>query len=167
MSAPVVAIVGYSDTGKTTIAVSLVRLLSQRGYRIVAVKHAHEGHDLGPARKDTSKLFAAGASKVIASSPGQLTATERVAGDTSLEEIVATLKDGYDLVIAEGFKGSSVPKVLVTRRGFPLPAVDSVIAVVGEAPEGGALPVFNPRRIEALADFLVTRLVEGAVNKRR
>ena len=161
MNIPVVAIVGFSDSGKTTAAMALVRILSQRGYHIAVIKHAHEGHDVGPALKDSDKLFAAGAAVVIASSPGQITATERVEGDTPLEAIVVSLHSEYDLAIAEGFKSSSVPKVLVTRQGVPTPTVDGVIACVADGPVQG-LPVFTPLQMEALADFLLERLIKAA-----
>ncbi|MBI4203264.1 MAG: molybdopterin-guanine dinucleotide biosynthesis protein B [Chloroflexi bacterium] len=159
MTVPVIAIVGYSNTGKTTTASALVAVLTRRGYRIAAVKHAHGGHRLEPALKDSEKLFAAGAAKVITSSSGQVSATERVEGDLSLEGVLALAGDGYDLVVAEGYKGSSAPKVLVIRPGIPLPQVDSVIAWVTDGPAMGDVPAFSPNQMEELADFLVARLV--------
>ncbi len=43
MTVPIVAIVGYSDSGKTRVASALVGLLTQRGHRVAAFKHAAHG----------------------------------------------------------------------------------------------------------------------------
>lgn len=154
MTAPVVAIVGYSDSGKTRVATALVGILSGKGYRVAAVKHCHDGHEFAPPHKDTARLFAAGAATVIASSPGQLTTTQRVEGDTSLEKIVASLGDSYDLVIAEGFKGSTVPKVLVMGKEPVTPAPAGVIAVVSDTPGDQGVPSYTFTQIDALACYL-------------
>lgn len=150
MTVPVVAVVGYSGSGKTRVASALVRILTAKGYRIVAVKHAHHGHQVDLPGKDTAKLFHAGAAKVIAVSPGQVTSIERSGGEMSLDQAVAAHGGGYDLVIAEGFKGASVPKVLVA--GMEPLLLESVIAVVSDAPlQDTGAPVYSFADMDALA----------------
>ncbi len=153
MTTPIVAIVGYSDSGKTRVATALVRILTRKGYRIAAVKHCHDGHQLDLPEKDTAKLYAAGAARIVAVSPGQVTSVQRTEGEPSLEEIAASVGQGYDLVLAEGFKGSSPPKVLVAGNE-PLTAT-SVIAFVSDSPVAGdGKPVFTFAEMERLARLL-------------
>ena len=155
MTLPVIAVVGYSDSGKTRVVSALVRVLSQQGHRVAAVKHCHEGHQMDTPEKDTAKLFAAGAETVIASSPGQITSIERVEGDTPLEEIVASLDSrdsSYDLVVAEGFKGSSVPKVLVLGEEPVVPRPSNVIAEVSDTGESGDVPCYTFDQSQSLAE---------------
>lgn len=49
-----VGIVGYKNSGKTTLARALVQELVRRGHRVAAVKHSSEGMDF--PGKDTAKL---------------------------------------------------------------------------------------------------------------
>lgn len=156
MVPPTIAIVGYSNSGKTRVAATLVRILSERGYRIVAVKHCHHGHQIDPSNKDSTRLLAAGATQVIASSPRQITSIRRVDGDLALEQLTALLDTEYDLVVAEGFKNSSVPKVLVlgTEPISPWPA--EVIAVVAADPIQSNVPVYTFEEIDKLAEQILS-----------
>ena len=151
MTPPVVAIVGLSDSGKTRIAVALIELLAAQGYRIVAVKHGSHGHQVDRPATDSARLYAAGAIRVVLSSPGQITSIERTEADTTLEEIAASLDSSYDLVIAEGFKGSTVPKVLVVGDEELIPPPENVIAVVGEHVTGEDVPHYSFEEAEGLA----------------
>jgi molybdopterin-guanine dinucleotide biosynthesis protein B len=159
MTVPVVAIVGYSDSGKTRVATALTRILVDSGYRIAAVKHCHHGHQLDNAGKDTADLAAAGASPVVASSPGQITTIQSVEGDASLEEIVASIDAVYGLVIAEGFKRSTVPKVLVLGDEVIEPPPSNIIAVVGDGGPDIGVPRYGFDDLEALAGQLLNDLV--------
>jgi molybdopterin-guanine dinucleotide biosynthesis protein MobB len=126
------------------------------------VKHCHDGLDLGPPEKDSALLFAAGATSVTASSPGQVSTVARVDGDLELERIVASLDGGHDLVLAEGFKRSGVPKVLVEGPEAITPPVDGVIAVVGEGSGPGAdIPRFGFDDMNALVGLIEERIPTG------
>lgn len=119
----IIAIVGYSDSGKTTVASYLVQELTSRGFRVAAIKHCHSGHDIGKPNSDTTRLFQAGATSVTASSPGFKTKTDRVDGDTSLEDLALQMDGQFDLILAEGFKSSAVPKILVSNEAKPPPTL--------------------------------------------
>ncbi|MBI4340514.1 MAG: molybdopterin-guanine dinucleotide biosynthesis protein B [Chloroflexi bacterium] len=158
MTTPVIAIVGNSDSGKTRVAAALVSILSGKGYRVAAVKHCPHGHEVAPQPKDTARLFAAGAHAVVASSPGQITVTRRTEGDALLEAIVASLGGGYDVVIAEGFKGSSAPKVLMVDNEPLSPPPESIIATVRDKPVDGPVPSYTFGQMDALTLYLESRL---------
>jgi molybdopterin-guanine dinucleotide biosynthesis protein MobB len=152
MITPVVAVVGYSDSGKTRVASSLISMLTERGYRIAAVKHCPHGHDTVPANRDTDRLYAAGATAVVASSPDRLTKVERVAGDSSLEQVVSAMGIGIDLVVAEGFKSCAFPKVLVANGWGRQPIPEDVIAIITDQPGSSELPTYGTGELNKLAD---------------
>jgi len=110
---PVIAIVGHSDAGKTTLIEKLLPELDRRGYRAASVKHAHHGFQLDQPGKDSWRHQAAGSHTVILIGPGQMAMVKKKAGAT-LDDAAAFAAD-CDLVIAEGFKRAAVPKVEVFR----------------------------------------------------
>ena len=70
----------------------------------------------------------------------------------SLGGIVASLGSSYDLVVAEGFNSSAVPKVLVLRRVRTLPRPQGLIAVVSDQPAVGGVPCYGFDDLDRLAE---------------
>ena len=62
---PVIGFSAYSGTGKTTLLKNLLPLLSERGYRIGMIKHAHHNFDIDHPGKDSYELRHAGATKML------------------------------------------------------------------------------------------------------
>ncbi len=89
------------------------------------------------------------------SSPGMVTRTALHPGDLSLDALVAGLSSAPDIVIAEGFKTSDVPKVLIESSEALVPYPSNVVAVI-PAPENSpaAVPSFSMERLEDLATFV-------------
>ena len=129
MATPVITIVGYSNSGKTTVATELIRILDEMGYKIAAVKHCPHGHDIDREGSDTQRMALAGASAVVSVSPDKLTRIEWTDTDSSLQRIAATL-NGFNLVIAEGFKDSAAPKVVIRKGGCAVSFNEGVFAIV-------------------------------------
>ena len=89
-----------SGVGKTTLAEALVEMLASRGLRVAAVKHVHHGVDYRV--KDTGRLMAAGAGRVVAVGPGEYMVVER--GRLGFWDAVALAARGVDAVVVEGFR---------------------------------------------------------------
>lgn len=163
MMPPTIAIVGYSNTGKTRIATALIRNLAARGLRVAAVKHCHHRLQADPPGKDSAKLLAAGAARVIASSPGQVASVQQVEGDLLLDQVVALLDNSYDLIVAEGFKASTAPKVLVLGAEPMSPWPTGVIAVVSPHPVDPPtpVPVYSFEDVDRLAGQILKESYKG------
>jgi molybdopterin-guanine dinucleotide biosynthesis protein MobB len=102
----VISVVGTKKTGKTTLATALVRSLKQHG-KVGTIKNM-AGHPID--RGDTSRHFEAGADTVIGLGDGQL----KLKRGGTLESALAELeRDGMDFAIVEGFKQSSLPKIVL------------------------------------------------------
>lgn len=160
---PVISIVGYADSGKTTLVVKMVRILKERGYRVAALKHAHHGYAVDARGKDSDLYYEAGADKVILAGPGSITVHERLNTSLNLADICAKIDD-VDLIIVEGFKREPGPKVGVYRDGYSVGlVVDGLIAVVSDRRLEMGVPCFAPDQMDELVEFILAYLSAPAV----
>lgn len=121
---PRFGIVGWKDTGKTTMTARLVQELGRRGYVVATVKRAHGGFDIDKSGTDSHIHRMAGAREVAIVS-GQRWALMHENGDgepeAPLNDIVARLSP-CDLVLVEGYKTENHPKIEMrhARQAEPL-----------------------------------------------
>lgn len=113
---PIVAVVGKSNSGKTTLIEKLIPELNKRGYRVATVKHHTHALEIDTPGKDSWRHKQAGALTTFISTPGALGMVHSADGDMTPEEIRDRFIDDADLVLAEGFKLLSVPKIEVFRK---------------------------------------------------
>lgn len=157
--APIVCLVGVSDSGKTTLIVRLVEHLVGRGIRVATVKHASHGFQMDQPGKDSYRHFHAGAEAVLVSSPGAyaLVARRPDREEGPLEELLPLLPP-VDLVLVEGFKGSAFPTIEVHRQGSGrerIPHLAHRVAVVSDQPVNEDLPWFHLDDTEGIADLVL------------
>ena len=159
---PLVAIVGNSDSGKTTLIEKLIPALKERGHMVGTVKHTHHGFKMDQEGKDTWRHQTAGADTVVAVSPRRIALVKTSPLD-SLEAAFPYLED-RDVVLAEGFKGGRCPKIEILRKAAgsqPVCLEDPrLIALVTDVEIDTALPVFGLDDVEAIVDFIETRIVK-------
>jgi molybdopterin-guanine dinucleotide biosynthesis adapter protein len=163
VSPPLFGVVGWKNSGKTTLMARLIAELTKRGYAVSVVKHAHERFEIDHPGRDSFKLREAGACQVALSSPRRF-ALMRELGDKpemTFAEVLA-YAGPCDLVLVEGFKREDFPKIEIRSDGassreplhenFP-----HVVAIASDRPEqeGKSLPVFQLDDIAGMADFIV------------
>ena len=103
----VISVVGTKKTGKTTMVAALVASLAKHG-KVGTIKNM-AGHAVD--RGDTKRHFDAGADVVIGLGEARLKVTREL-GD--LESALAELEaEGVDYAVVEGFKHSSLPKIVM------------------------------------------------------
>ncbi len=142
--AKLLGIAGYSGSGKTTLLEKVIPLLRQRGVSVSVIKHAHHNFDIDRPGKDSFRHREAGAQEVLIASGHRWALMHELRNEPepSLEELCARLSP-CDLVLIEGYKFSSIPKLEVNRAetGHPLlyPNDPQIIAVVTDRRE--PLPV--------------------------
>jgi molybdopterin-guanine dinucleotide biosynthesis protein B len=156
----VIGIAGWSGAGKTTLLAKLIPRLVARGVRVSTVKHAHHGFDVDQPGKDSHTHRMAGASEVLVSSATRWALVHELRGapEPSLAGLLAKLAP-VDLVIVEGFKRGSHPKLEVHRAALgkpPLhPGDPHIVAVVSDAPAAARVPVVKLDDIDAIADLVL------------
>ncbi|MGE0629551.1 MAG: molybdopterin-guanine dinucleotide biosynthesis protein B [Hyphomicrobiaceae bacterium] len=161
---PLIGIVGWKNSGKTTLATSLIGAFTRRGLRVASVKHAHHDFQIDNDETDSARHRRAGAAQVaVVSSRRWALVTELgSAPEPDLADIVARLEP-CDLIIVEGYKAASIPKIEARRRAArdhrPLSGEDpNVIAIAADHPvPDERLPVFDLSAIEQIADFIAGR----------
>lgn len=155
---PSAAIVGFSNSGKTTLLEKLIHEMVLRGIRVGTIKHDVHGFDMDRPGKDTWRHKQAGASTTIISSPRQIGMVMDVNHDHDPLELISLMPD-MDLVLFEGYKSADIPKIEVFRmevsekifcKGDP-----NLIAVVSDRTHDIAVPCFGHDDIGAIADFLI------------
>jgi molybdopterin-guanine dinucleotide biosynthesis protein B len=163
MSTPPTAfgLAGWSGSGKTTLVRALVPALVARGLRVSTVKHAHHDFDVDQPGKDSYEHRHAGAGEVLVSSARRwaLMHEHRGAPEPTLDELLAKLSP-CDLVLVEGFKGETHPKLEVYRPSVGKPRlageVPGVVAVASdETVDGGGLTVLDLNDVDAVAAFIL------------
>ncbi len=158
---PVVAIVGGSKVGKTTLIEKLIPELASRGHRVATVKHTYQDIAIDEPGKDSRRHIDAGSRATIISSPDRLALVKPVAADAPLDEVVALFAEDYDIVIAEGFKNESVPKIEVHRRdaGPRLENAEGVLAVASDEPLHGPERRFSLDDVAGLAGLIEEEII--------
>ncbi len=154
-------IAGYSGSGKTTLLEKVIPLLKQQGLRVSVIKHAHHNFDIDRPGKDSFRHREAGASEVLIVSGHRwaLMHELRDEPEPSLEDLCARLSP-CDLVLIEGYKFSSIPKLEVHRAetGHPLlyPNDPHIIAVVTDSKAVLAIPTLDIDAPRQVADHILT-----------
>jgi molybdopterin-guanine dinucleotide biosynthesis adapter protein len=160
----VVAVVGRSGAGKTSLLEALIPAIRGHGLKVATIKHhAHPGLDIDHPGKDTWRHARAGSDQVILAAPDRLASIRRLQAPLTPDELLAEVRD-VDLVLAEGFRQSDWPKVEVLRRAVtpqPLCRPDELLALVCDQPVDLPVPRFAFGDVAALAEFLVRRLRPG------
>lgn len=159
---PIVSIVGWSNSGKTTLIEKLIAELTTRGYRVATIKHNRHGFEIDHERKDSWRHKHAGAVTTIVASPSRVAVIEDVERDYGIGELASRYIRDADIVLAEGFKENPFPKIEVYRtelkRERLIAPGDNLIAVAVD--EMGAAvadaPCYDRDDVTNIAD-----LVEG------
>ena len=156
----ILGIVGWKNSGKTTLVEALVREMTARGLRISTVKHAHHAFDIDAPGKDSHRHREAGAHEVIVASGERWALMHELRGapESPLEELIAKLAP-CDLVLVEGFKRGGHPKIEVARftreEGLIADQDDAVIAVATDNPVlAGRYPSLPLNDAAAIFDFI-------------
>jgi molybdopterin-guanine dinucleotide biosynthesis protein B len=147
-----IGIVGYKDSGKTTLIQALAPELRYRGHKIAAVKHASHGIDM--EGKDTVKLTES-AHQVAFISP-----TESIAlwkGTKALEDILRYVD--ADIILLEGFKTEKTFPKIACLKGEPedrdlFDGLTLCAVGPGDEAQGFHVPILDSDDIEKIADLV-------------
>lgn len=162
---PIFGIIGWKNSGKTTLMARLVEEFTRRGYVVSAIKHAHHSFDIDHPGRDTYKLREAGARQVAIVSPRRWALMHELGDEEepSFSEILSHIGSS-DLVLVEGYKGGPFPKIEArsnrSRTSEPLSETDPLIVAIATDEDNGtgALPHHDINDISCIADFITSHL---------
>ncbi|WP_282169830.1 molybdopterin-guanine dinucleotide biosynthesis protein B [Ruegeria atlantica] len=156
----VFGVTGWKNAGKTGLVERLVTEITGRGFSVSTVKHAHHAVDVDQTGTDSFRHREAGASEVLLASGKRIAVMQELRGapEPPLADLLARLLP-VDLVLIEGFKRESHPKVEAFRAeaGNALMAPDNstIRAVASDTPLQVQVPVFDLDNTAAVADFIL------------
>lgn len=153
---PIISIVGRAKSGKTTLIEKLIGELKSRGYQVATIKHTPQEVAFDKPDKDSWRLTQAGSEATVISSPDKVVLIKPVASPLTLEELARLIGEDYDLILTEGFKQGSAPKIEVCRHevGAPLTGIQKLIAIVTDEPLETQTRQYSLEDIKGLADLL-------------
>ena len=166
MTPKIITIVGKANSGKTTLLEKLITHLTQKGYKIGSVKHAHDGFEMDKEGKDSWRHKKAGASSTLVISQDKIAMIKN--DKTSyFEKIQAYLADN-DIILAEGFKKQNFLKIEIFRTQSvhkePLCLDDkNLVAFVTNSDYKPDVPIFGLEDIIELSEFIELNFLQSNV----
>jgi molybdopterin-guanine dinucleotide biosynthesis adapter protein len=156
----VMGIVGWKNSGKTTLVVGLVEHLSARGLGVSTVKHAHHRVEIDRPGKDSHRHRMAGACEVMLATSERFALFHELKGapEPELPELLARMSP-VDLVLVEGFKRFPHAKLEVRRKEIVRPLLaltdPDIVGIAADHPIEAHVPVLHLDDVAAIADFIV------------
>ena len=154
---------GWSGSGKTTLVEQLIGLFEQRGLVVSLIKHAHHEFDVDQPGKDSYRHRHAGCREVLITSARRWAIMHELRGqpELTLDQALARLSP-CDLVLVEGFKRATIPKIEIWRgdgeKPLLFPEDPYIVAIASDRPVATALPQLDLNDPPAIAGFILKTL---------
>ena len=167
MTVKVVSFVAKSGTGKTTLLEKVIAHLKERGYRVGVIKHDAHRFDIDHPGKDSYRLTAAGADTMLISSSEKLALVKKQVESQTIEELLTSYFTDVDIVLTEGFKKSSMPKIELHRKERSATLLcrgeeydSTLVAVASDEQLELDVPVLDLNDARTVADFIENRFLK-------
>ena len=159
-----------SNAGKTTLITQLIPELAKRNIRVSVIKHAHHQFDIDHPGKDSFSIREAGAVQTLIASGKrwalmtEMMRTPNYSDEANLDELLDQINPDYaDLILVEGFKQATIPKIEVYRPSVHqllLAREDkNIIAVATDEPLELNIATLDLNNISAIADFIIVKVL--------
>ncbi len=112
----IVSIIGYSNSGKTTLVEKLVPLIRKKGLRVGTVKHSSHGFSIDHPGKDSFRHKASGSEISVLSGPDSVALVRDTKASWGLGKIVKQYLQEMDIVLAEGYKNEEFLKIEIMDK---------------------------------------------------
>lgn len=163
-SPPVLGFAAASGTGKTSLLTKLIPMLKAHNLQVGIIKHSHHDFEIDQPGKDSFRLRKAGATPVMLVSRYRRAIISELPADADIsltEQLALFPNAGLDLIVVEGFRHESYPKIELCRPslGKPLlyPEDPSIIAIASDQPLSTppCLPCLDLNDTQAIAKFII------------
>tara|TARA_Y100001968_G_C19380435_1_gene730022 strand:+ start:355 stop:855 length:501 start_codon:yes stop_codon:yes gene_type:complete len=161
----VIGVVGWKDTGKTTLIEKLIREFNKRNLTISTIKHSHHNFSVDRQGTDSFRHFNAGAKETILASDAKwIKFSKQVCEHESTLNYLIKQILPVDIVIVEGFKVSGHKKVeVVSSISEKKPLYETDKSICGlifnkHKIQNISLPQFQRDDIRQICDFIETTI---------
>ncbi|MCH1625867.1 molybdopterin-guanine dinucleotide biosynthesis protein B [Fredinandcohnia quinoae] len=157
---PILQVVGFQNSGKTTLVEKIVRKGSLNHCKMATIKHHGHMSELKPFNQNTDSIKHRKAGAVISTVEGggmlQLEATN--ISQWKLDDIIKLYSYfEHDMIIIEGYKTANFPKIVLIREKKDLELLtilQNIVAVISWIPIQGNFTIFNIKDEEKYLDWL-------------
>lgn len=117
MATRILQVIGKKASGKTTLAVALAAEFVRKGRRVMTIRHATHPPDVDRPGTDTYRHLHEGkAERTLIIAPEMRVLFELHKDDADPIALARQYLVGADIVLVEGFRKASIPKIEVFRR---------------------------------------------------
>ncbi|MFH0888734.1 MAG: molybdopterin-guanine dinucleotide biosynthesis protein B [Planctomycetota bacterium] len=165
----IVSIVGNPYSGKTTLLEKIVKELVKRGYQIGTIKHNVHGFEIDYPGKDSYRHFHSGSKMAMILGTDKIAVVRRLEKSLSLRQAIQMFFNNrehkLDLIITEGFKRESKPKIEIVRSKIssePICRVkeDNLVALISDIKiTNYNIPQFRLNDISKITDFIEDKFI--------
>ena len=155
-----IGVIGWKNSGKTTLVSKLVNYFSSLNLKVGVIKHAHHSFDIDHPNTDSYKIRKSGAFKTTIVSNKRLAVIEERAegNEIDLKSIIDMNKD-CQILILEGFKkNNDIPKIEVflkkNKKEYLYKNVEKVKLLVTDDDKSHPLKVLSHDQIPLIAKFI-------------
>lgn len=158
-----IAFCGNSGSGKTTLITHLLKRLSSK-YKIGYVKHSGHGFSIDKKGKDSYRAAESGASSVMVADSDHSAIIDFTSEISTRQSALMET----EIVFIEGFKDSSIPKVVLIEDKKDNELIGqrfrNVMCVVGKDSDiSSNVPYFSSEDVESIKNFVVNYFKEKVV----
>ena len=159
---PVVCFVGRSESGKTTLLEQVIIELKSKRFRVGVLKHTPDGFDIDHKGKDSWRFAQADADIVAVASTDRIAFVERVEREPDLEQIREYFEGKVDILLVEGYKTSTAPKILVVRNNQdtePPRCNGEILGTISSRRSQNGVPTFNSEVVGRVVSMILLRVM--------
>jgi len=154
----IVAVVGPSGVGKSSLNERLVAELKKRSRSVAVIKHCSQGFSLDYPGKDSWRFREAGADGVALVSPRETAVLQWSSAGAEDVRLASSFFGPIDFVIVEGRRPAPrIPKLELLRKGVAervSTPLAELAAVVADFDVVVSRPLFHFRQVKEIVDFL-------------
>ena len=161
----IIGVVGWKDTGKTTLIEKLIGELIKRNLTVSTIKHSHHKVSIDKKGTDSFRHFNAGAKETILTSDKKWVKFSRQISDGQgnfshlIKQIIPV-----DILIVEGFKASGHKKIeVINSMNGRKPLYETDKTICGLISDQNnihnvLLPQFERDHVQEICSFIITTL---------
>lgn len=124
--AAILQIIGFKNSGKTTLLNALIRASRKENYTVSAIKHDAHDFSVDHAGTDSYSFQESGAEAAVIANSRQYAVMEQTGID--LKTAIQKLPES-DIVLIEGYKEGPFPKIILVREQAEIELLNNSKAV--------------------------------------
>ncbi|MFK3959573.1 molybdopterin-guanine dinucleotide biosynthesis protein B [Guptibacillus hwajinpoensis] len=152
MRIPILQVIGYQNSGKTLFAEKFIEMATSAGTKVGVIKHhGHGTPDVFDQNKDTGRHRQAGATVTGVSGGGLVSIQATQENEWELDRLIRLYEMfDVDLILIEGYKEESYPKVAIIRDAEDLDLLEKSHIIGSIVKEQLDVPVKNSYRYDEM-----------------